>query len=138
MKDSKAKFEEWWEVAKEYFIKESDNNVAQHRANERFLRYKLEVYQKNFLDFICGSPTSIEVSSQDEESEARPGGIAQEEEVQFEEPQGFKSGVAQEEVHPKTPHDLRGGGQEKKKPKGIQEQEKVELIPTPREEISKI
>jgi hypothetical protein len=63
MKDSKAKFEEWWEVAKEYFIKESDNNVAQHRANERFLRYKLEVYQKNFLDFICGSPTSIEVSS---------------------------------------------------------------------------
>jgi len=63
MKDSKAKFEKWWEVAEEYFIKESDNNVAQHRANERFLRYKLEVYQKNFPDFICGSPTSIEVSS---------------------------------------------------------------------------
>jgi hypothetical protein len=26
----------------------------------------LEAYQKNFLDFICGSPTSIKASGQDE------------------------------------------------------------------------
>ncbi len=62
MKDSEAKFEEWWEVAKEYFTKELANNIVQHKANERILRYKLEAYQKNFLDFICGSPISIEVS----------------------------------------------------------------------------
>jgi hypothetical protein len=37
---------EWWEVAKEYFTKELENNLAQHRANERILRYKLEAYKK--------------------------------------------------------------------------------------------
>ncbi len=62
MKDSEAKFEEWWEVAKEYFAKELANNIVQHKTDERILRYKLEAYQKNFLDFICGSPISIEVS----------------------------------------------------------------------------
>jgi hypothetical protein len=45
----------------------------------------LEVYQKNFLDFICDNPASIEVSSQDEEIEVGPNGIIQEEEVQTEE-----------------------------------------------------
>jgi len=62
MKDSKAKYEEWWEVAKEYFTKELANNIAQHRANERILRYMLEAYQKNFPSFIYGSPISTEVS----------------------------------------------------------------------------
>jgi len=62
MKDSEAKYEEWWEVAKEYFTKELANNIAQHRANERILKYKFEAYQKNFPDFICGSLISIEVS----------------------------------------------------------------------------
>ncbi len=62
MKDFEAKCEEWWEVAKEYFTKESENNLAQHKANERILSYKLEAYQKNFIDFICGSPTSTKVS----------------------------------------------------------------------------
>jgi hypothetical protein len=47
---------------------------AQHRANERILTYKLEAYQKNFLDFIYGSPTSTKVSSHDEEIEAGPSG----------------------------------------------------------------
>jgi hypothetical protein len=28
MKDSEAKFEEWWEVAKEYFTKELEKNLA--------------------------------------------------------------------------------------------------------------
>jgi len=62
MKDSEAKFEEWWEVAKEYFTKELANNIVQHKADERILRYKLEAYQKNKIHFICGSPISIEVS----------------------------------------------------------------------------
>jgi hypothetical protein len=62
MKDSEAKFEEWWEVAEEYFTRDLEKNLVQHRADERILMYKLEAYQKNFLDFICGSLTSIEVS----------------------------------------------------------------------------
>jgi len=41
----------------------------------------LEVYQKNFKDFIYGSSTSIEVLDHDEEIEVRPSGIVQEEEV---------------------------------------------------------
>ncbi len=44
MKDSKANFDEWWEVTKECFTKELDKNVAHHRADERILRYKLETY----------------------------------------------------------------------------------------------
>jgi hypothetical protein len=36
--------------------------------------YKLKVYQKNFIDFVCGSPTSIETSGQDEENETGPSG----------------------------------------------------------------
>jgi hypothetical protein len=48
--------------------------MAQRRANERILRYKLEPYQKNFLDFIYGSLTSIKVLDQDEEIKARPNG----------------------------------------------------------------
>jgi hypothetical protein len=48
-----------------------ENNLAQHKANEKTLRYKLEVY----LDFIYGSLTSTKVSGQDEEIEARPSGI---------------------------------------------------------------
>ncbi len=63
IKDFEVKFEEWWEVVEEYFTKELEKNLAQHRADERIMRYKLETYQKNFLDFICGNPTSIKVSS---------------------------------------------------------------------------
>jgi hypothetical protein len=63
MKDSKAKYEEWWDVAEEYFTKELEKNLAQHRIDESILRYKLEAYQNNFPDFICGSPTIIEVSN---------------------------------------------------------------------------
>jgi len=62
MKDSKVESEEWLEVIEEKFTKELEKNLVQHRADERILKYKLEAYQKNFLDFICGSLTSIEVS----------------------------------------------------------------------------
>jgi hypothetical protein len=50
--DSKVKYEEWWEVVEEYFTKELEKNLAQHRADERILKYKLEIYQKNFPIFI--------------------------------------------------------------------------------------
>ncbi len=56
------------------------------KIDEKILKYKLEAYQKNFLDFIYGSPTSTEVLGHDEETEVRPNGIAQEEEMQNEEP----------------------------------------------------
>jgi hypothetical protein len=99
MKDFEAEFEEWWEVVEEYFTKELEKNLVQHGADERILRYKLETYQKNFPNFSYGNPTSIEVLGQDEESETRPNGTTQEDEVQTE-----------------KPHDLKKGGQEKKEP----------------------
>ncbi len=81
MKDFKVEFEEWWEVVEEYFTNKLKKNMAQHKVDETTLRYKLEVYQKNFPDFIYGNPTSTKVSSQDEETEARPSGTAHEKEV---------------------------------------------------------
>jgi hypothetical protein len=59
MKDFEPESKEWWEVVEEYYTKELEKNLAQHRANERILRYKLEAYQNKILDFIYGSPTSI-------------------------------------------------------------------------------
>jgi len=76
MKDFEVESEEWWGVAEEYFTMELENNIAQHKADEKILRYKLEAYQKNFPNFICGSTINTEVSSQDEEIEVRPNGIA--------------------------------------------------------------
>jgi len=61
MKDFEAKSKELWGVAKEYFTKELANNIVQRRVDEIILGYKLEAYQKNFPDFICGSPISTEV-----------------------------------------------------------------------------
>jgi len=42
-----------------YFTKELEKNLTQHKIDEFFLRYKLELIKKNFLDFIYGSPTSM-------------------------------------------------------------------------------
>ncbi len=47
------------------------------------LRYKLEVYQKRILDFVCGNPTSTEASNKDEEAEIRPNETTQEEECKL-------------------------------------------------------
>ncbi len=44
MKDFEAKSEKWWEVVEEYFTKELDKNLVWHRANERIIKYKLEIY----------------------------------------------------------------------------------------------
>jgi hypothetical protein len=51
-----------------------ENNLAQHRADEFILKYKLEAYQNNFPNFIYGSPISIKVLGQDEETEVGPNG----------------------------------------------------------------
>jgi hypothetical protein len=75
MKDSEAEFEEWWEVVEEYFTKELEKNLAKHKADERILKYKLKVYQKNFLDFMCGNPINIEVLGQDEKTKVGLSGI---------------------------------------------------------------
>jgi protein required for attachment to host cells len=40
MKDFEAKSKEWWEVVKEYFTKELDKNLAQHRVDEKIMKYK--------------------------------------------------------------------------------------------------
>ncbi len=61
MKPSKAETKEWWEVTKEYFTKELEKNLVQHKVDEFFLRHKLEAYQKDFPNFIYGNPTSIKL-----------------------------------------------------------------------------
>ncbi len=133
-KDFEAKFEEWWKVAKEYFIEELEKNLAQHRANEIILKYKVEAYQKIFPDFISSNLTSIEVLGQDEEIETWPGGTTQEEEVGIKEPQDLKSGAIHEvKVQIEKLHDFRRRGQEEEIPQKIQEQEKVEVISTTEE-----
>ncbi len=92
IQDFDVKSKEWWEVVKEYFPKELEKNLAQHRTIERTYTYKLEVYYKTFPNFVCGSLISIKASNQDEENEARPSGTAQKEEVQVEERHIFKRG----------------------------------------------
>jgi hypothetical protein len=52
MKDYEVEFDERWEVAKEYFTKELEKNLTQHKVDEKIMKYKLEVYQNNFLDFV--------------------------------------------------------------------------------------
>ncbi len=39
MKYSNEQFEEWWEVVEEYFAKELEKNLVQHRVDERILKY---------------------------------------------------------------------------------------------------
>ncbi len=50
MKNFKAEFEEWWEIAEEYFTKELEKNLTQHKVNERILKYKLDFifFNSNF------------------------------------------------------------------------------------------
>ncbi len=67
MQDFEVESKKWWEVIKEYFAKELEKNLYQHKVYEIILWYKLEVYQKNFLDFVYGSPTNMKASSQDED-----------------------------------------------------------------------
>ncbi len=92
MKDFDVESKEQWEVTEEYFSKELEKNLAQHRADERTYRYKVEVYQRTFLDFVCESPTNTKASGQDEENETKPNGTIQEEEVQVEKLLIFKGG----------------------------------------------
>ncbi len=52
MKYFEVEFKEWQGVAKEYYTKELEKNLTQHKVNEIIMKYKLEVYQKNFRDFV--------------------------------------------------------------------------------------
>jgi hypothetical protein len=81
MKDYDIESKKWWEVGKEYFAKELEKNLAQHRVNEKNLKYKLEIYWKTFLEFVYGSPTNIKTLGQDEETKIGPNGTTKEEEV---------------------------------------------------------
>jgi hypothetical protein len=46
-----------------------EKNLAQHKVDERILKYNLEAYRMNFPNFIYGNPTSIKVLGHDEEIE---------------------------------------------------------------------
>jgi hypothetical protein len=81
MKEYDIESKKWWEVGKEYFGKELEKNLVQHRANEKNLKCKMEIYFKTFLEFVCGSPTSIKTLGQDEETKIKPNGTTKEEEV---------------------------------------------------------
>jgi hypothetical protein len=52
MKDFEVESKEWWEVVKEYFTKELEKNLAQHKVDERIMKYKLEAYKKKF-QILC-------------------------------------------------------------------------------------
>ncbi len=99
MQEFDVKFVEQWEVIEEYFTKQLEKNLAQCRVDERILKYKLEIYHKQSPKFVCGSPTSTKTLGQDEEAEIRPNGTTQESKVQTQKSQ-----------------ELRGGGQEKRRP----------------------
>jgi hypothetical protein len=44
MKNFKAKFDEWWEVAEECFTKELEKNLTQHKVDKKIMKYKLKFY----------------------------------------------------------------------------------------------
>jgi hypothetical protein len=48
MKHSTPKFEEWWEVVEEYFAKELEKNLAQHRVMRESLSTSLSKESSNF------------------------------------------------------------------------------------------
>jgi len=46
MKDFDAEFEEWWEVVEEYFVKELEKNLAQHRVSDRSINTSWKYIKK--------------------------------------------------------------------------------------------
>ncbi len=99
MKDFDVESKEWWEVVEEYFAKDLEKNLTQHRIDERSLMYKLEIYQKKILDFVYESSTSTKTLGQDEGIEVRPSGTTQEEKVQTKEPQELKGNARKKKDH---------------------------------------
>jgi ribosomal protein L21 len=75
----------------------------------------LEVYQKNFLNFICGIPTSIEALDKDEEVEVRPNKTIQEEEMQIEESQNLKGKKLKRNKYRQKNHKTSEEGARRKK-----------------------
>jgi hypothetical protein len=58
-----------------------EKNLIQHGVDEKTFKYKLEVYQNNFPNFVYDSPIIMEALGHDEETKAGPNEITQEEEV---------------------------------------------------------
>jgi hypothetical protein len=49
MKDSNVEYEEWWEVAEEYFVKELEKNLAQHKVDgDLGIAQRWEFLEKDF------------------------------------------------------------------------------------------
>jgi hypothetical protein len=67
-----------------FFFKELEKNLAHHRINEKTYKHKLEVYQRTFPNFVCGSPINIKTSNENEDKVGPNGTV--EEEVQVKEP----------------------------------------------------
>ncbi len=78
----------------------------------------MEVYQKNFPDFIYGNPTSTEESGQDEETETRPGGTTSKEEIQIKESHDLKKVEQLRKRYNQRYHKTLNEGVRKKKTKG--------------------
>ncbi len=54
MKDSKAKSKEWWEVAKEYFTKELEKNLAQIELMKEFYDTSWKLIKRIFqISFVA-------------------------------------------------------------------------------------
>jgi hypothetical protein len=51
VKDFEAEFKEWWEVATEYFTKELEKNMVQHKTNEFFFEVQVGSLLKEFSKF---------------------------------------------------------------------------------------
>jgi hypothetical protein len=48
MKDSEVESKEWWEAVEEYFTKELEKNLVQHKVNERILSISWKFIKKKF------------------------------------------------------------------------------------------
>jgi hypothetical protein len=70
----------------------------------------LEAYQKNFIDFVYGIPTSIKALGQDEETEVGPNGTVREEECKLRNHKTSKVEQLEEKIYIKKPQDFKGGG----------------------------
>jgi hypothetical protein len=76
----------------------------------------LEVYEKNFPDFVCGNSTSTKALDQDEKTKAGPSRITQKEEMQTKKPENLKGRTTWEKKCILRNHKILEEGAMKKKP----------------------
>jgi len=96
MKDFEAKSKEWWEVVEEYFTKELQKNLAQHKVDKELWGISWKLIKRIFqISFVAIQ--QVQRYQVNKKIKVGPNGTTQEEEIQIEESQDFKSGVVQEE-----------------------------------------